>query len=150
MNTINNRVLIGLIAVFVIFSGFALFSIMIDDSDEKFMEQLALHQKIDETQIESIRMSKVVLNNSTYSHHDIELNDEQNHKIINIFNSISHESVYSVNTTNPTVVAGIVIRLKNNTGVRIQYDNKEIFVTRSEVKYAVEDSELKELFDSLL
>ncbi|MNW55922.1 hypothetical protein D3C74_336140 [compost metagenome] len=150
MNTINKKVLYVLIVVFMIFATFVIFSILTDDSDDKFMQELVLHQKLDKSKIESIRMSKVVLQKSTFKHIDIELKDDQKQKIINIFNSVTQESVNSMNTINSNISSGIVIRLKNKSEVRIQYDKKDIYVTRGEVMYTVEDNNLKEIFDNEL
>lgn len=146
MKTINKTIL-GLIALYMIFLTFVLFSFLSDHSDEKFMQDLSLHQMIDEKQIESIKMSKVILINSTYKHADVYLTNEQKQKIIYIFNSIPRESINSIKPINPSISLGIVIRLKNGSEIRIQYDKKNILVTRSEVIYTVEDIKLKELFD---
>ncbi|MCA0757323.1 hypothetical protein KP806_19890 [Paenibacillus sp. N4] len=147
MNTIYNKIIIGLAAVFIIFSAYVIFSFLTDDSEKKFMESLSLHQKINEQQIDSTKMSKVILINSTYKHIDIDLGKEQAERIINIYNSISPESIKSINTADPSIISGIVIRLKDKSEVRIQYDRKNIYVTRSEIKYIIEDSELKSIFE---
>lgn len=147
MNTINNKAIIGLLAVFMIFTAVVLYSFLTDDSEEKFMEQLSLHQKIEEQDIDSIRMNKVVLINSTFKHIDIDLSKDQIHRIITTFNSLSPKETSWKDTSNPSIVSGIAIRLKDRSEVRIQYDKENIYVSRGEVKYIIESSQLKRIFD---
>jgi hypothetical protein len=150
MNTFYKKTIIVMFAMFMIFIAFLLFSFLTDDSNEKFMQELSLHQKIDEQQIESTRMSKVVLVNSTYKHIDIDLSKEQIQRIITIFNSISPKSINSIDAINSSISSGIVIRLKNRSEVRIHYDKRNIYVSRPELKYIIEDIELKKIFDNEL
>ncbi len=81
---------------------------------------------------------------------NIELTNTQIQKIITLFNLISQNSIESISTENPSISSGIAIRMKDRSEVRIQYDKKNIYVTRSEVQYIIEDNELKEIFDKEL
>ncbi|PZD93136.1 hypothetical protein DNH61_24710 [Paenibacillus sambharensis] len=150
MNTINNKAIIGLITVFMIFSAVIFYSYLTDDSNGKFMDQLSMHQKIEEQDIDSIRMSKVVLINSTFKHIDINLNDDQIQRIIRTFNSSSPLATSWKDSSSPSIVSGIAIRLKNRSEVRIQYDKENIYVTRGEVDYLIVSNQLKQIFEEEL
>lgn len=150
MISINNKVIIVLIAFFIIFASFVLYTFLTDDSDDKFMQELSLHQKIDEQQIESVRMSKVVLEKSSSKQIEFELNLTQIQKIVSHFNSISQDSIQSIDAVNPSIISGIAIKMKDRSEIRIQYDKKNIYVSRSEVKYMIDDIEFKEIFDKEL
>ena len=149
-STIHGRTLLVLLVVFVLFTGIVLNSMAENESEKVFIQKLSLHQRIDQEQVESIRMGKVPNIHSMSENEGVELQHEQRQDMIDIFNSITQSSIHSADITDLNslnVYSEMVIKLKNNSKIRVQYDRKNIYVTSGEVVYVVTDSKLKKALE---
>ncbi|MCS7463654.1 hypothetical protein N0M98_26465 [Paenibacillus doosanensis] len=114
-------------------------------------EAAMLHKTIESDEVKNVRMGVVVLKGTTFQQQDAGLSKQEADQFRTLFNAVPADKVREVQQVNPAIVAGVVFDLQSNTEVRIQYDDKEIYVTRTDKrgqkKYIVDDPEMKEFFD---
>lgn len=119
----------------------------IDDSNS--------NKKISFDQISDTRMEKVVYDYETIPNIrfvDIPLSDDQIRKIVEWINSVPDSDVMKWSHVPSSISAGIVFRLKFNREIRIQYDLKNVYITRTDswrkqTKYTIRQDDLKRFFD---
>lgn len=111
----------------------------------------ALHKAIASEDVAEVKMAEWVLDGATWKQKDVDLNQEEINQIRSLFNSVPADRIRNVQEVNPNLHAGIVFGLKQNSEVRIQYDKKDVYVTRTgrtgQVKYIVDYPEIKQFFD---
>jgi molybdopterin-biosynthesis enzyme MoeA-like protein len=115
-----------------------------------------LHKTISADEIVKVSMGKWVYGDVGVEHVEVELSPEDMNNVRTWFNSVPDDRIQEVGYVNPNLAAGIVFELKSNAEVRIQYDNNDVYVTRTEPKldsqvmYVVDYAELKSFFDEKL
>ncbi|MCC3375948.1 hypothetical protein [Cohnella sp. REN36] len=103
-------------------------------------ESLPLNKQIQPTDVQGYKMSKWVVENSFAKQADVSLTQQQVIQLVDMFNSIPEMSVVQVESVDPQISAGIVLGLKPDREIRIQYAKKEVYVTRNDLS---NDFELK-------
>ncbi|WP_235680326.1 hypothetical protein [Paenibacillus albicereus] len=110
-------------------------------------------------QISNTQMSLAVYRNYGFgaeiNFEDINLKQEQIEKIISWINNTPESEITTLNETPSNISAGIVLKLKSRKEIRIQYDLKKIYITRSDikkslVKYSIEQKNLNDFFNENL
>ena len=127
------------------------------DREKSIEEPVILHKEIAANEVVKVNMTKWVLDGVTWKQKDVELNQQEVNQIRSWFNSVPTNMIREVQNVNPNLSAGIMFEIKSNAKVLIQYDKKDIYVTRndlksdySQTKYVVDGSELNDFFDNKL
>jgi hypothetical protein len=145
----NKRSVTTMIAVLSLTLVFLLFT-----GCEKMEEPMILHKEIAADEIIKVSMSEWVYGGSRVQQANVDLNQTEINQLRSLFNSVPEDRVKEVQIVNPNLIAGIVFDLKSNAEVRVQYDKKDVYVTRTDKtgqkKYVVEYPELKNFFDNKL
>ncbi|XEC95795.1 hypothetical protein AB6A23_04280 [Paenibacillus tarimensis] len=148
--TIKNKYSIPLIIIALL--GISI--IIINNFDKPGEESVPLHKVIASEDVEKVRMGVMVYHEPRIEAVDIDLTDQEINEIRSFYNSVPADRMKEVQEVNPALVAGIVFNLKSNAEVRIQYDKKDVYVTRTDKtgqeKYIVEFPELKSFFENKL
>jgi hypothetical protein len=120
---------------------------------EKTEAPIILHKELAADEIIKVSMSMWVYG-SRVEQANVGLNQTEINQLRSWFNLVPADRVKKVENINPNLIAGIVFDLNSNAEVRIQYDKKDIYVTRTDKtgqkKYVVEYPELKSFFDNKL
>jgi hypothetical protein len=125
------------------------------------ISKLIIEKKIQTNQILNIEMEKKVYTTAAgmgyISSENIMLADEEIDNIVSWVNSVSESDILVMNQMpkNTSISTGIVLKLKFNKEIRIQYDLETIYITRTDIKgkrilYSIEQNDLKSFFDEKL
>ncbi len=118
-----------------------------------------MNRPVDVEKISSSEMGR-----SVYSHkngagfiefEDIPLDQQQIKHITSWINEAPESAITMIDGVPSNISAGIVLKVKSNREVRIQYDLDKIYVTRTDMnrdglRYSIEQAELKNFFDEKL
>jgi len=125
------------------------------------MTKHIIDKKILIKEISHVEMSKQVYSKaggvSYITSEDIKLTEEEIENVVNWINSVSESEVMEMEQlpNNTSISAGIIIGLKFNKEIRIQYDLEKTYITRTDIKgkrilYSIDQKELKSFFNEKL
>jgi hypothetical protein len=120
-------------------------------------ENILLNKQLQLSDVVGYKMSKWVNENSFAKQADVSLTQQQVNQFVDMFNSVSETSIVQVERVDPQISAGIVLELKPDREIRIQYAKNEVYVTRNDLNndfelkyYKVIDGNIKGFFEEIM
>ncbi|RAP78453.1 hypothetical protein [Paenibacillus montanisoli] len=148
---VNNKKSLAIIFGIVLLGLVLLF---LYDREESIEEPVIPHKEIASNEVVNVKMTIGFQDGPTWKWKNVTLSELEVNEILSWFNSVPENEITEVENYTSALVAGIGIELKSNYEIRIQYDQKNVYVTRNDVKsgnaltkYILNGSELNDFFD---
>lgn len=120
-------------------------------------ENVPLNKQLQLTDVVGYKMSKWVYENSFAKQADVSLTRQQVNQFVDMLNSVSEARIVQVERVDPQISAGIVLELKPDREIRVQYAKNEVYVTRNDLSndfelkyYKVMDGSIKGFFEEVM
>ncbi|WP_027091180.1 hypothetical protein [Cohnella thermotolerans] len=147
-NKLSVAILLGIVT-------FGLLLLFLYNREKPIEGPAILNKEIASNEVVKVNMTKWILDGVTWKQEDVNLSQEEINQIRSWINSVPTNRIREVQVVNPNISAGIVFELKSNAEIRIQYDKKDIYITRNDLnsdykqtKYVVEGTQLNDFFEN--
>ncbi|ENH96054.1 hypothetical protein J416_12654 [Gracilibacillus halophilus YIM-C55.5] len=110
-----------------------------------------IYNNLESDEIAQLRMTMMIMADGYYNEEDITFTQDEINKFLDLYNAVPEERIIEIKQVPSELKTGIVIDLKQETEIRIQYDGDKIYNTIIDVtgqqKYVIHFPELTSFFE---